>query len=334
MLPCINVKQFPDNMRRMTGTAQHKATRNVTVDSGDAGQRIDNFLVRVLKGVPRSHIYRMLRRGEVRVNRGRVKAAYRLETGDDVRLPPVRVSPETKPPVLTQNLGNLLESSVLYEDDQIIALNKPSGLAVHGGSGLAYGAIEALRALRPQQRELELVHRLDRETSGVLLVAKRRSALRQLHELLREGRMDKRYLALLGGNWRRDKVSVTVPLRKNVLRSGERVVRVDPEGKAAHTDFRVIGRYPGALLVEVRLHTGRTHQIRVHAQHLGTPVVGDAKYGDAEINRRFAGKGVRRLFLHAASITFPWGEQGRKLTIEAPLDDEFERVLEGLKHDR
>jgi len=321
-------------MARMNEQMQHRATQHLTVEAGDAGQRIDNFLVRVLKGVPRSHIYRILRRGEVRVNRGRVKAAYRLEAGDDVRVPPIRTSTDPRPPALSQGVGNLLSASVVYEDDLLIALNKPSGLAVHGGSGLAYGVIEALRALRPDESGLELVHRLDRETSGVLLVAKRRSALRQLHQSLRDGKMDKRYLALLAGNWRRDKVSVRVPLLKNVLRSGEREVRVHPEGKAARTDFRVLRRFDGAMLVEAELHTGRTHQIRVHARHEGSPIVGDGKYGDPGVNRRFADEGLRRMFLHAASIAFPWGEQGRMLKIEAPLDEVLDRLLDRIGRDR
>lgn len=201
---------------------------------------------------------------------------------------------------------------------------------MHGGSGLAHGLIEALRALRPEARELELVHRLDRDTSGVLLVAKRRSALRQLHAVLREGEVDKRYLALLCGRWRGDRKEVTVPLRKNVMRGGERMVRVDPEGKPSRTEFRVLRRFEEALLVETRLHTGRTHQIRVHAQYLGTPVAGDPKYGDAAANRRLAELGLKRLFLHASSVSFAWGEPPQCLTIEAPLDDDLEAFLERL----
>lgn len=315
----------------MTEAEIHHKPRRVVVSDGDDGQRVDNFLLRELKGVPRSHIYRILRRGEVRVNGGRVKAAHRLAPGDEVRLPPVRVA-DREPAVApaTRTLDRL-EQSILYEDDTLIAVDKPAGLAVHGGSGLSYGVIEALRAARPDARELELVHRLDRDTSGVLLIAKRRSALRKLHELLREGGTDKVYTALVAGRWRRDQASVRVPLLKNVVRGGERMVSVHPEGKPARTDFRVLRRFADATLVEARLHTGRTHQIRVHARYLDSPILGDPKYGDAEANRAYAALGGRRLFLHASSIAFPWGEKGRTLKIEAPLDEALQAVLTKLE---
>ena len=232
-----------------------------------------------------------------------------------------------------QKFGWIIEkvnNSIIYEDKLILAVNKPAGIAVHGGSGISHGVIEALRAGRPAERELELVHRLDRDTSGVLLVARRRSALRRLHELLREGRVDKRYLALVCGRWRRDRIEVSVPLRKNVQRGGERVVRVDPGGKPSRTGFRVVRRFADTMLVEARLHTGRTHQIRVHAQHLGTPGAGDTRFGDDEANRRLAAIGCKRLFLHATSLSFPWGDPARPLTIEAPLDEEMNRVLDRL----
>jgi 23S rRNA pseudouridine955/2504/2580 synthase len=314
----------------MSDAAKAGGPRHVVAGDGDAGQRIDNFLIRTLKGVPRSHIYRILRRGEVRVNGGRIKATYRLQGGDDVRLPPVRVSDARGAASPSESLTRKIEESILYEDDLILAIDKPPGLAVHGGSGVSVGAIEALRALRPRDPELELVHRLDRDTSGVLLLAKRRSALRTLHEILREGRADKRYVALLCGRLRRDRVSVTVPLIKNVLRSGERVVRVDPRGKASRTDFRVLRRYADAFLAEAHLHTGRTHQIRVHAQYIGHPVAGDRRYGDDDVNRRLSGLGLRRLFLHAASIAFPWGERGKRLRIEAPLEPDLQAFLDRL----
>jgi 23S rRNA pseudouridine955/2504/2580 synthase len=307
------------------------AVRYVTASEGDAGQRIDNFLLRILKGVPRSHIYRIVRRGEVRVNGGRVKSTYRLSVGDDVRVPPVQVTPLGNRSVVSAVLKERIAKAICYEDKLLLAINKPAGLAVHGGSGVAHGVIEVLRAWRPAARELELVHRLDRDTSGVLLVAKRRSALRRLHEVLREGHADKRYLALLQGCWRRDRREVSAPLRKNVLQGGERVVRVDPAGKPSRTEFRVLRRFAETLLVEARLHTGRTHQIRVHAQYLGTPVAGDPKYGDAAANRRLADMGLRRLFLHAASISFDWGEPPRRLTIEAPLASELEVFLTRLE---
>ena len=309
----------------------HQA-RHLIVSDGDAGQRIDNFLSRELKGVPRSHIYRILRRGEVRVNGGRIKAAHRLEPGDRVRVPPIRVATETTPVEQPgERIRALLEAAILYEDERLLAIDKPSGLAVHGGSGLAYGVIEALRCIRPDARELELVHRLDRDTSGVLLVAKRRSALRHLHRMLREGHVDKIYTALLAGRWRHDRESVRVPLLKNVVRGGERIVRVDAAGKPARTDFKVLKRYADAVLVEVRLHTGRTHQIRVHAQYLGTPVAGDTKYGDEHSNRALAAMGLRRLFLHATAMAFPWGDNGHMLRIEAPLGKDLQQVLRALE---
>ena len=316
----------------MTVSDSSNQVRQLVVDDGDAGQRIDNFLTRELKGVPRSHIYRILRRGEVRVNGGRIKAAHRLEPGDRVRVPPRRVAEQTEQAVQPgRHIQAQLENAMLYEDERLLAIDKPSGLAVHGGSGLAYGVIEALRSMRPDARELELVHRLDRDTSGVLLVAKRRSALRQLHGMLREGQMDKIYTALLAGRWRHDRESVRVPLRKSVMRGGERIVTVDAAGKPARTDFKVVKRFSDTLLVEARLHTGRTHQIRVHARYLGTPVAGDGKYGDEQANRMLASLGLKRLFLHASAIAFPWGEQGQKLRIEAPLAKELQEVLDRLE---
>lgn len=314
----------------MTNSAKHAGPRHQIATEGDAGQRIDNFLMRVLKGVPRSHVYRILRRGEVRVNGGRIKATYRLQDGDDVRIPPLRLASAPRLRKPSDSLLKKLLETIIYEDDRILAINKPSGLAVHGGSGISVGAIEALRALRPQIPELELAHRLDRDTSGVLVLAKRRSVLRSLHEALREGKADKRYLALLCGRTRRDRISVTVPLRKNVLKSGERVVRVDPEGKPSRTEFKVLRRYPGFFLVGARLFTGRTHQIRVHAQSLGFPVAGDDRYGEDETNRELSRRGLKRLFLHASSIRFPWDGHGEGLTIEAPLDPQLEAFLSQL----
>jgi len=294
-----------------------------------AGQRIDNFLLTRLKGVPRSHLYRVLRRGEVRVNKGRVRPSYRLREGDLVRVPPLRVG--EAPPEVQPSQGELtrLRQAILFEDDRLIAVDKPAGLAVHGGSGLSYGVIEAMRRLRPDLGDLELVHRLDRETSGCLLLAKRRSALRALHAALRASEVDKRYLALLVGRLPRREVAVDVPLRKNLLRSGERVVRVDPvEGKPARSVFRRLRQIGDLSLVEVELLTGRTHQIRVHAAHLGTPIAGDDKYGDAAANRRLRAVGLKRLFLHAAALTIP--REGRPLRIEAPLPGELAVVLAAL----
>jgi 23S rRNA pseudouridine955/2504/2580 synthase len=315
----------------MSEPQQNKTpVRTLSVDEAVAGQRIDNFLIRQLKGVPKSYVYRILRRGEVRVNKGRIKAGYRLKPGDLVRIPPVRLSdsPRSSP---GQWIMNRLDGAVLYEDDRFLVLNKPSGLAVHGGSGLSHGVIEALREMRPQDRHLELVHRLDRETSGCLLIARKRSALRILHELLRTRQVQKRYLALLAGNWPRDRLEVDEPLLKNRLQSGERMVRVDSRGKRAQTRFRVLQRYPAAMLVEAELMTGRTHQIRVHAAHLGTPILGDDKYGDDPSNHRLREKGLKRLFLHAASLSFQWPEEEGNITVKAPLGSELEALLERLE---
>jgi len=305
------------------------SVRTLTVDEDVAGQRIDNFLIRQLKGVPKSFVYRILRRGEVRVNKGRIKAGYRLQPGDMVRIPPVRLSdrPKSSP---GQWITKQLDGAALYEDGRFLVLNKPSGLAVHGGSGLSHGVIEALREMRTEDRHLELVHRLDRDTSGCLLIARKRSALRILHELLRTRRVQKRYLALLAGSWPRDSLEVDEPLAKNRLQSGERMVRVDPRGKQAQTRFRVLRRYRDAMLVEARLMTGRTHQIRVHAAHLGTPILGDDKYGDDLLNRRMREKGLRRLFLHAASLSFRWPEEEGDITVKAPLDPDLDTLLERL----
>lgn len=310
------------------------AVEIVRIDGGYQGQRIDNFLMGRAKGVPRSHLYRVLRRGEVRVNKGRVKPSYRLQSGDMVRIPPLRVAepgPAARPP---EAQLRRLEEAAVYEDDRLIVLNKPSGMAVHGGSGLSWGLIEAMRTLRPQVAELELVHRLDRGTSGCLLLSKRRSALRDLHQLIRDNAVEKRYLALLAGHLPQPQVRIDVPLRKNLLRSGERVVRVDRAGgKSAQTHFRRLRSLGDYTLVEAGLITGRTHQIRVHAAHLGAPVAGDEKYGDAPTNRHLRSVGLRRLFLHAAALTFQPQHLNRPLRVEAPLPPELEAVLTELDKD-
>lgn len=311
-----------------TPASSSSSVEIVKVGSGQDGQRIDNFLLGRAKGVPRSHLYRVLRRGEVRVNKGRVKPSYKLQRGDLVRIPPMRVaepSARVRPPPAPLRR---LEAAVIYEDDRMIALNKPSGMAVHGGSGLSWGLIEAMRVLRPKSTELELVHRLDRDTSGCLLLAKRRSALRDLHRLMRDNAMQKRYQALLVGRLPQRKVRVDAPLRKNLLRSGERVVRVDPEaGKQARTLFRCIRQFGDFTLAEAELITGRTHQIRVHAAHIGAPVAGDEKYGQAEANRRLRGLGLDRLFLHARALIFQLQHNERPLRIDAPFPPELEAVI-------
>lgn len=305
--------------------------RYLEIGEAEAGQRLDNFLLRVMKGVPRSHIYKILRSGEVRVNKGRVKAQYHLLQGDQVRVPPLRVADTPPTPKVPSRLGDDLNTRILYEDDRVLVLDKPSGLAVHGGSGIAWGVIEALRVLRPELRELELVHRLDRETSGCLLLSKRRSGLRQLHASLREGEFQKVYLGLTLGCWTANEQRVDLALRKNVLRSGERIVRVDAEaGKEARTHFTVQQRFADSTLVEAVLDTGRTHQIRVHLQAIGHSLLGDERYGDEQANRLARERGLRRLFLHASRLTFPHPRDQRVIRVEAPLPPELEGYLQSL----
>jgi 23S rRNA pseudouridine955/2504/2580 synthase len=306
--------------------------RLVTVAPDEAGQRIDNFLARYLRGVPSSHVYRILRRGEVRVNSGRIRAQYKVKAGDRVRIPPVRVTPETAKTSPAKRLL-AIEGHILFENTHLLVIDKPAGLAVHGGSGISHGIIEALRAVRPDAPYLELVHRLDRETSGCLIVAKRRSALRALHEQLRTGAMNKRYLALLRGPWPGASRSVTAALRKNQLQGGERVVRVDEAGKEALTRFHPLTNHGSATLVNVELKTGRTHQIRVHAAHIGHPLAGDVKYGDADFNRHMKRFGLRRLFLHAYRIEFGDPPGDRMVTVTSPLCQDLQRVLDSLDHD-
>lgn len=302
-----------------------------TVDADRVGQRLDNYLLALLGRPPKSMIYKMLRKGDVRVNKGRVKPDYRLQAGDLVRLPPFAqpVSESTEQNVLVgQGLLQLLSQSVLFENSDFMAINKPSGLAVHGGSGLKFGLIEALRQLYPEQRNIELVHRLDRDTSGVILVAKKRSALRELHRMLREGEVDKRYWALVEGSWPARRKVVNAPLKKNELRSGERVVRVAADGKEAETHFSVVRRLSGVTLVEAKPITGRTHQIRVHAQFAGHPLIGDDKYGRDEVNEQLKSVGCRRLFLHAHQLNFRWKSEA--LVIGAPLPSDLQMCVDSL----
>ncbi|MBJ7221127.1 MULTISPECIES: 23S rRNA pseudouridine(955/2504/2580) synthase RluC [unclassified Brenneria] len=300
----------------------------VTISADEAGQRIDNFLHTRLKGVPKSMVYRILRKGEVRVNKKRVKPEYKLLGGDEIRIPPVRQAERDAAPV-SASLGKVaaLAECILYEDDYLLVLNKPSGTAVHGGSGLSFGVIEGLRALRPEARFLELVHRLDRDTSGVLLVAKKRSALRSLHEQLRLKGMQKDYLALVRGNWPSHCKVVQAPLLKNILQSGERIVRVNSEGKPSETRFKVEERFERATLVRASPVTGRTHQIRVHTLHAGHPIAFDDRYGDRDFDRQLAGTGLKRLFLHAQALRFEHPNSGETLRVEAPLDDQLRHCL-------
>ena len=288
------------------------------------GQRIDNFLLNTLKGVPKSRIYRILRKGEVRVNRARVRPDYRLQVGDQVRIPPLREGAK-QPPSIPKAVLEQLAAAIIWEDNDVLVINKPAGIAVHKGSGLDFGVIEALRSLRPQAAFLELAHRLDRETSGCLVLAKSMAALRAIHAALQAGTADKRYLALVNGRWNHGALDVSAGLRKNVLRGGERMVEVVADGKPARSFFRTVSLFQRASFMEVMIATGRTHQIRVHAAHCGHPIAGDAKYGDAEFNRWFAHQGLKRLFLHAHSIDLPLG--GREVSVSAPLDKSFEDAL-------
>ncbi|MEO8536262.1 MAG: RluA family pseudouridine synthase [Betaproteobacteria bacterium] len=304
----------------------------LTVGDDSEGQRIDNFLLGKLKGVPKSHVYRILRSGEVRLNKGRVAPDARLAVGDVVRVPPVRTAAPTagdKP-----RAARPFRPAIALEDDCIIVVDKPAGLAVHGGSGIALGLIEQLRAARPAARFLELVHRLDRDTSGLLLVAKRRSALTDLHAQLRDGTVDKRYLALVRGPWPRQTVIVDAPLHKYSTREGERRVRVDETGRPSKTTFRLervwkVSEPPLALL-EAELESGRTHQIRVHLAHIGHALAGDDKYGDFEWNRQLSRDGLKRMFLHARSLRFRHPGTGEPANVEAPLPAELAGYLKRL----
>ncbi|MDA8384324.1 MAG: RluA family pseudouridine synthase [Betaproteobacteria bacterium] len=286
-----------------------------------ATQRVDNYLTRHLKGVPKSHIYRIVRSGEVRVNGKRVDCAYRLQNGDRLRIPPIRIARREDPRV--SPAGSRLSRHVLFEDEAILVLDKPAGLAVHGGSGISRGVIEQLRQERPELAFLELAHRLDRETSGLLILAKRRPALTGLHQMMREGAIDKRYLALVRGRWRDSLRHVRLPLHKYLTSDGERRVAVREDGQAAHTVFRLQGVYEGFSLLEAELKTGRTHQIRVHLAHLGYPIAGDEKYGDFGLNRTLAPQGLRRMFLHAHAMAFVHPLDSRPIALSAPLPAEL-----------
>jgi 23S rRNA pseudouridine955/2504/2580 synthase len=309
----------------------YQQVQTIEIDPELQGQRIDNFLRTLLKGVPKSMIYRIVRKGEVRVNKGRIKPEYKLQAGDIVRVPPVRVSEPNAAPSTSLHKVASLESHILYEDEHLILLNKPSGTAVHGGSGLSFGVIEALRALRPQAKFLELVHRLDRDTSGCLLVAKKRSALKHLHEQLREKQIDKRYHALVVGEWPADCFKVKAPLAKNILKSGERMVSVSEDGKESETRYRVLQSFRNATLVEASPITGRTHQIRAHCLYMDHPIACDDKYGDKAFDQRMNSQGLNRLFLHAYSLAFNHPLSGERKSFIAPLDLSLSQTLKKLE---
>ena len=307
----------------------------ITISEENEAQRIDNFLITHLKGVPKSMIYRILRKGEVRVNKKRIKPEYKLAIGDQVRIPPIRISEKTVPEISTKlNKVADLEKAIIYEDDVILAINKPSGIAVHGGSGLSFGVIEGLRALRPEAKFLELVHRIDRETSGILLIAKKRSALKSLHEQLRLKQMQKNYLALVKGNWPSECKVVQAPLLKNVLKNGERVVKVNAEGKPSETRFKVEERFGFATLVKASPVTGRTHQIRVHTQYANHPIAFDDRYGDSQFDALLADSKLNRLFLHAANVKFIHPKTLQEMQLNAPLDDVLQNCLTKIRDDK
>jgi 23S rRNA pseudouridine955/2504/2580 synthase len=302
----------------------------LTVTNDYSGQRLDNFLMSRLKGLPKSRLYRIIRKGELRVNKKRVKPDYRLQEGDVIRVPPLRLGPPAKKITLNEQLTTLFEKAIIFEDKHFLALNKPSGIAVHGGSGIHLGVIEALRLLRPQLKFLELVHRLDRDTSGCLLLAKKSSALKEVHELLRSGDIKKTYIALVAGHWPKSLLKVDAPLYKNQLQSGERIVRVQPEGKSSLTEFSVQHYYAESTLIAAMPITGRTHQIRVHAQFAKHPIIGDEKYGDKETNKKIRELGCKRLFLHASQLEFILPSTGKNIKFNAELPDELSKVLKQL----
>jgi len=305
--------------------------RFVTITAQQEGQRVDNFLVTLLKNIPKSRIYRALRKGEVRVNKKRIKPEYRLMLDDMVRIPPLKQSEEPREKIIPERFAELLRTIVLYEDTDILILNKPAKLAVHSGSGVDYGIIDIVRAFHPQGETIQLVHRLDRDTSGCLIFSKTRPALLALQQLLIENDISKTYLALTKGNWQHHVTIVDRPLRKNIHESGERMVRVDEEGKNAMTTFSVVRAFPRASLVEVDLQSGRTHQIRVHAQHAGHPLAGDEKYGDVEFNKKMREMGLKRLFLHAYALKFKLSVSQKMIRVMAPLPEELQAIINTLE---
>ncbi len=302
--------------------------RREVVDEGADGQRIDNYLLRICKGVPKSHIYRILRSGEVRVNGGRIGPTYRLKPGDELRIPPMRVAEPQREG--TAPAGKPLP--VVFEDDALLVVDKPAGKAVHGGSGVSFGVIEQLRSQRPESRMLELAHRLDRETSGLLIVAKKRSALKVLHDMMRAGEVEKHYLTLVAGHWHNALQHIKLPLLKFLTEGGERRVRVADDGKPSHSIVRLQRNWSAHSLLDVELKTGRTHQIRVHLTHLGFPLCGDDKYGDFALNKALEAKGLKRMFLHAASLDFKHPLTGERLSLSAALPPELSAFLESLDH--
>ena len=323
------MKDKPDNLVKTK-------VKFVIVSEEFAGQRIDNYLVNYLKNVPKSHIYRLIRTGDVRINKRRIKAFYRLLEGDSIKIPPLYLEEKAKQAPPSQHTMQYLKDRILYEDDYLIILNKPSGLSVHAGSTVRIGVIEAMKYLYPQYPQLELAHRLDSETSGCLVLAKKRRVLRKLHQLLREGKTTKLYWALTMGHWKKSECHVNLPLHKDYRDGGKHVVEVNESGKEAITEFHPQEIFKQATLVEVKLLTGRTHQIRVHAAHFNHSIAGDDRYGDAEFNRSCQRLGLKRMFLHARSIEFTLPLLKQHIKVTAPLDSEladFLKLLEKAEYD-
>lgn len=328
-------------IRAMNNSSEKPSEHNVdavnliTIDGDQAGQRLDNFLIARLKGVPRSKVYNVIRKGEVRVNKGRIKPEYKIKAGDVIRIPPIRTAEAGTVAKASFQMMALLDKSILYEDDGLLVISKPPGLAVHGGSGVTLGLIETLRQMRPSSHHLELVHRLDRDTSGCIMIAKKRSYLRHLQAALREksagaGGVHKVYQALVNGDWSKRRHEVNAPLMKFEIAGGERVVKVHPDGKPSLTQFSILQRFEGFTLMEARPITGRTHQIRVHAQFAGHSLAGDEKYGDDGINEALRGLGLKRLFLHASSLSFYLPDSDQLTTVNAPLPADLYEPLSKL----
>ena len=306
----------------------------VKVSHHYVGQRLDNFLIRHLKNIPKSRIYNLIRKGEVRINKGRSQPDYKLLLDDIIRIPPVRINKTEKETKISDSLRELIMTNILYEDNSLLIFNKPSGLAVHGGSGISLGVIEAFRQIRKPDAFLELAHRIDRDTSGGLIIAKNRIALSMVGEALQSNQVKKHYVALVKGKWPKGKSQVNAPLKKNQMLSGERVVKVDPSGKRSVTNFNIIKKFKNTTLLDVLLETGRTHQIRVHCQYSGMPIVGDGKYGDVFFNKTMVEFGIKRMFLHASKLKFKHPEQDFFIDVTAPLPVDLKNGLELLNDEK
>jgi len=306
----------------------------VKVSDHYVGQRLDNFLIRHLKNIPKSRIYNLIRKGEVRINKGRSKPDYKLLLDDVIRIPPVRMNNTGNITKISDSLRECILCNILYEDNALLIFNKPSGLAVHGGSGVSLGVIEAFRQVRKPDTFLELAHRIDRDTSGCLIIAKNRAALSSIGEALQSNQVRKNYMALVKGKWPKGMSQVNAPLKKNQMLSGERIVKVDPSGKRSVTNFNIIKKFQNTTLLDISLETGRTHQIRVHCQYSGMPIVGDDKYGDIFFNKTMAELGLKRMFLHATKLRFKHPQQEFFIDVTAPLPTDLKNGLELLHNEK